>query len=66
MVMYDWEMGQIVMRVGGCVIFLVSLCTMNPLWRMMLHCVGLGFTEIIRVHMICVHNARRSWACLVI
>ena len=26
----------------------------------------MGFTEIIRVHMICVHNARRSWACLVI
>ena len=54
-----WVIGQIVMGdqmgVGDYVVFLLSqnLHEWNPFWRVLLHCVGMGLMETIRVYMMC-------------
>lgn len=45
---------------------IMSLRAKNPLWRLVVHCVGMGFLDTIRVCMLCgVWYVRRSWTCLV-
>lgn len=58
-VVSDWVMGQTVMggsNGGGRLCNLLSIVRLragNSFWRVVLHCVGMGLMETIRVYMMC-------------